>query len=149
MSLQPGARLEAAAQERQAAPVQPRERQQHRARHRSDGQQDAGQRHARGPGRMQRHRMRDVNAGQHGGVIRSLILEADHACLDCGGRCDHRQRRPPSAGVAVYVIGHALVKVALFRCVGIVLHRLHSVNESWLHGRGKPGSLAGGGADGP
>jgi multicomponent Na+:H+ antiporter subunit D len=41
------------------------------------------------------------------------------------------------AGVAVYVIGHALVKGALFLCVGIVLHRLHSVNESWLHGRGK------------
>ncbi len=41
------------------------------------------------------------------------------------------------AGAAVYVIGHALVKGALFLCVGIVLHRLHSVNETWLHGRGR------------
>jgi multicomponent Na+:H+ antiporter subunit D len=41
-------------------------------------------------------------------------------------------------GVAVYVIGHGLVKAALFLCTGIVLHRLGSVNESWLHGRGRP-----------
>jgi multicomponent Na+:H+ antiporter subunit D len=42
------------------------------------------------------------------------------------------------AGAAVYVIGHALVKAALFLCTGIVLHRLGSVNEPWLHGRGRP-----------
>ena len=41
------------------------------------------------------------------------------------------------AGAAVYVASHALVKAALFLCVGIVLHRLGSVNESWLHGRGR------------
>jgi multicomponent Na+:H+ antiporter subunit D len=41
------------------------------------------------------------------------------------------------AGVALYVIGHALVKAALFLCVGIVLHRLGSVNESRLHGQGR------------
>jgi multicomponent Na+:H+ antiporter subunit D len=41
------------------------------------------------------------------------------------------------AGAAVYVIGHALAKAALFLCVGVVLHRLGSVNESWLHGRGR------------
>jgi multicomponent Na+:H+ antiporter subunit D len=41
------------------------------------------------------------------------------------------------AGVAVYVIGHALIKGALFLCAGIVLHRLRSVNESYLHGRGR------------
>jgi multicomponent Na+:H+ antiporter subunit D len=41
------------------------------------------------------------------------------------------------AGTAVYVVGHALVKAALFLCVGIVLHRLGSVNETWLHGRAK------------
>jgi multicomponent Na+:H+ antiporter subunit D len=41
------------------------------------------------------------------------------------------------AGTAVYVAGHAFVKAALFLCVGIVLHRLGSVNESWLHGRGR------------
>jgi multicomponent Na+:H+ antiporter subunit D len=35
------------------------------------------------------------------------------------------------------VIGHGLVKAALFRCIGIVLHRLGSVNETWLHGRGR------------
>ncbi len=42
------------------------------------------------------------------------------------------------AGVAVYVAGHGLVKAALFLCVGIVLHRLGSVNETWLRGRGRP-----------
>jgi multicomponent Na+:H+ antiporter subunit D len=41
------------------------------------------------------------------------------------------------AGAAVYVIGHALVKAALFLCTGIVLHRLSSVNEPHLHGRGR------------
>ncbi len=41
------------------------------------------------------------------------------------------------AGVAVYVVGHALLKAALFLCVGIVLHRLGSVNETALHGRGR------------
>ena len=41
------------------------------------------------------------------------------------------------AGAAIYVAGHALVKAALFLCTGIVLHRLGSVNETWLHGRGR------------
>jgi multicomponent Na+:H+ antiporter subunit D len=41
------------------------------------------------------------------------------------------------AGAAVYVIGHGLVKAALFLCTGIVLHRLGSVNETWLHGRAR------------
>lgn len=41
------------------------------------------------------------------------------------------------AGAAFYVLGHAMVKGALFLCAGIVLHRLHSINETWLHGRGK------------
>jgi multicomponent Na+:H+ antiporter subunit D len=41
------------------------------------------------------------------------------------------------AGVAVYVIGHAMVKSALFLCTGIVLHRIGSVNETWLHGRAR------------
>jgi multicomponent Na+:H+ antiporter subunit D len=40
-------------------------------------------------------------------------------------------------GVAVYVVGHALVKAALFLCTGIVLHRLGSVDETRLHGRGR------------
>ena len=42
------------------------------------------------------------------------------------------------AGAAVSVAGHAMVKAALFLCTGIVLHRLGSVNETWLHGRGRP-----------
>jgi multicomponent Na+:H+ antiporter subunit D len=41
------------------------------------------------------------------------------------------------AGTAVYVIGHGLVKAALFLCTGVVLHRLGSVNETWLHGRAR------------
>jgi multicomponent Na+:H+ antiporter subunit D len=41
------------------------------------------------------------------------------------------------AGAAWYVVGHAFVKGALFLCAGIVLHRLRSVNETWLHGRGR------------
>src|ERR1700729_2833629 len=41
------------------------------------------------------------------------------------------------AGVALSVLSHAFVKGALFLGAGIVLHRLRSVNESWLHGRGR------------
>jgi multicomponent Na+:H+ antiporter subunit D len=41
------------------------------------------------------------------------------------------------AGTAVYVIGHGFVKAALFLCTGVVLHRLGSVNETWLHGRAR------------
>jgi multicomponent Na+:H+ antiporter subunit D len=41
------------------------------------------------------------------------------------------------AGAALSVLSHAFVKGALFFGAGIVLHRLHSVNESWLHGRGR------------
>ncbi len=41
------------------------------------------------------------------------------------------------AGAAIYVAGHGLLKAALFICVGIILHRLGSVNEPWLHGRGR------------
>ncbi len=41
------------------------------------------------------------------------------------------------AGAAVYVAGHVMVMAALFLCTGIVLHRLRSVNETWLHGRGR------------
>jgi multicomponent Na+:H+ antiporter subunit D len=47
------------------------------------------------------------------------------------------------AGTAVYVAGHGLVKAALFLCTGIVLHRLGSVNETWLHGRGRPLRITG------
>ncbi|HTU73048.1 MAG TPA: complex I subunit 5 family protein [Trebonia sp.] len=40
-------------------------------------------------------------------------------------------------GAAVYIIGHALVKAALFLCTGIVLHRLGTVDEVRLHGQGR------------
>jgi multicomponent Na+:H+ antiporter subunit D len=48
------------------------------------------------------------------------------------------------AGAAVYVAGHALLKAALFLCTGIVLHRLGSVNEAALHGRGRLLRVTGG-----
>ncbi|MBD0420152.1 NADH dehydrogenase [Streptomyces sp. TRM S81-3] len=38
-------------------------------------------------------------------------------------------------GVALYVIGHAGVKAALFACTGILLDRFGSVDEHVLHGR--------------
>jgi multicomponent Na+:H+ antiporter subunit D len=41
------------------------------------------------------------------------------------------------------VAGHACIKAALFLGVGIVLHRLHSVNETWLHGQGRRLRLTG------
>jgi multicomponent Na+:H+ antiporter subunit D len=41
------------------------------------------------------------------------------------------------AGEALAVLSHGLVKGALFLGAGIVLHRLRSVNETWLHGRGR------------
>ncbi|MHC3467259.1 complex I subunit 5 family protein [Streptomyces sp. 7R007] len=40
-------------------------------------------------------------------------------------------------GVALYVIGHAGVKAALFACTGILLDRLGSVDEHALHGKGR------------
>jgi multicomponent Na+:H+ antiporter subunit D len=46
-------------------------------------------------------------------------------------------------GAAVYILGHGLVKAALFLCVGIVLHRLGSINETSLHGRGRQLPLTG------
>ncbi|GAC1537624.1 MAG: monovalent cation/H+ antiporter subunit D family protein [Acidimicrobiales bacterium] len=42
------------------------------------------------------------------------------------------------AGAAIYVLGHAGAKAALFLVVGIVLHRLGSVDEFALRGRGRP-----------
>jgi multicomponent Na+:H+ antiporter subunit D len=41
------------------------------------------------------------------------------------------------AGAAIYILGHAFIKGALFLCSGIVLHRVGSVNETWLHGRAR------------
>ena len=47
------------------------------------------------------------------------------------------------AGAALYVLGHGLVKGGLFICTGILLHRLKSVDELELHGRGRSLRLAG------
>jgi multicomponent Na+:H+ antiporter subunit D len=40
-------------------------------------------------------------------------------------------------GVALYVLGHAGVKAALFACTGILLDRYGSVDEQALHGRAR------------
>ncbi len=47
------------------------------------------------------------------------------------------------SGAAMYVIGHGLIKAALFLCVGIVLHRLGSIDETRLHGRARQLRVAG------
>ncbi|MEU2221691.1 complex I subunit 5 family protein [Streptomyces sp. NPDC018347] len=41
-------------------------------------------------------------------------------------------------GVALYILGHAGVKAALFACAGVLLDRFGSVDEHALHGRGRP-----------
>lgn len=41
------------------------------------------------------------------------------------------------AGLAIYVIGHGLIKASLFICAGIFLHRFQSVDEHDLRGKGK------------
>jgi multicomponent Na+:H+ antiporter subunit D len=41
------------------------------------------------------------------------------------------------AGAALYLVGHALVKGALFLCAGILLHRLKDIDVLTLHGRGR------------
>ncbi|MGW2956183.1 complex I subunit 5 family protein [Streptomyces eurythermus] len=41
-------------------------------------------------------------------------------------------------GVALYLLGHAGVKAALFACAGALLDRFGSVDEHSLHGRGRP-----------
>ena len=48
------------------------------------------------------------------------------------------------AGSAVAVVGNALLAGALLLCVGVVLHRLASVNETALHGRGRRLPVTGG-----
>jgi multicomponent Na+:H+ antiporter subunit D len=40
-------------------------------------------------------------------------------------------------GALIYLVGHALVKAALFLAIGVVLHRLESVDRPELHGRGR------------
>jgi multicomponent Na+:H+ antiporter subunit D len=40
-------------------------------------------------------------------------------------------------GLAIYVLGHAAVKGALFLCAGVLLNTRGSVDEAELHGRGR------------
>jgi multicomponent Na+:H+ antiporter subunit D len=47
------------------------------------------------------------------------------------------------SGAALYVAGHGLIKAALFLCAGMLLHRLQSVDELKLHGRGRELPLVG------
>jgi multicomponent Na+:H+ antiporter subunit D len=42
------------------------------------------------------------------------------------------------SGLAAYVVGHGVVKAALFMGAGILLHRFASVDELELRGRGRP-----------
>lgn len=41
------------------------------------------------------------------------------------------------AGTALYVVGHGLVKGALFLTAGVLLNRFASVDENYLHGKGR------------
>jgi multicomponent Na+:H+ antiporter subunit D len=47
------------------------------------------------------------------------------------------------AGVAVFIVGHGLVKAALFMVCGVLLHRFRTVDEYDLHGRGREVPVAG------
>jgi multicomponent Na+:H+ antiporter subunit D len=47
------------------------------------------------------------------------------------------------AGAGLYLVGHGLVKGSLFLCAGLLLHRLGSVDEHELRGRGRPLRLLG------
>ena len=40
------------------------------------------------------------------------------------------------AGVALFVLAHALLKGALFMCAGVLLHRWGTVDIAALHGAG-------------
>jgi len=42
-----------------------------------------------------------------------------------------------TAGAALYILGHAFVKGALFMCAGLFLHRFGSVDEIELRGKGR------------
>ncbi|MFH8345235.1 complex I subunit 5 family protein [Streptomyces sp. NPDC018045] len=48
-----------------------------------------------------------------------------------------------TSGTALYVLGHAGVKAALFAAMGILLDRFRSVDERELHGRGRELPLVG------
>ncbi len=42
-----------------------------------------------------------------------------------------------TSGAALYILGHAFVKGALFMCAGLLLHRFASVDEAELRGKGR------------
>ena len=73
-------------------------------------------------------------SGTSSGCSRSP-RSATRGCSSPGSRCSTPAR--PGGHGAVRGLAIAFVKAALFLCVGIVLHRLRSVNETWLHGRGR------------
>ncbi len=41
------------------------------------------------------------------------------------------------AGFVIYALSHGFIKGGLFLCAGILLHRLQSIGEDYLHGRGR------------
>lgn len=81
--------------------------------------------------------------GRRGDVLVPAAHQTPAGVLD--GRphraVPHRRRgvlTPASdGGVALYILGHAGVKAALFACAGIVLDRFGSVDEYALHGRAR------------
>jgi multicomponent Na+:H+ antiporter subunit D len=73
---------------------------------------------------MQRHLKRLL---AYSTIAHTGLFLATLGLLDPGG----------TAGVALYVLGHAGVKGALFLLAGIVLNRYGSVDEISLHGRGR------------
>ncbi|MBN9110847.1 MAG: NADH dehydrogenase [Pseudonocardia sp.] len=73
---------------------------------------------------QQRHlkRLLAYSTIAHGGLFLVALATADAAA---------------TAGVLVYVVGHALLKGALFLMAGAVLNHYGSVDEHELHGRGR------------
>ncbi len=103
-----------------------------------------------------------ASVGSHAAGLRLVLLGLGAATALLGALMCHRQRHlkrllafstishagmmlggivasdsKELAGVALYVVSHGLVKGALFLCVGILLHRLQSVDTLALRGRGR------------
>jgi multicomponent Na+:H+ antiporter subunit D len=79
---------------------------------------------------VQRHvkRLLAFSSISHVGMFVCGVAMLDHEAL---------------AGVATYVLGHGLVKAALFMCAGVLLHRFETIDEFDLHGRGRDLRAAG------
>jgi multicomponent Na+:H+ antiporter subunit D len=67
-------------------------------------------------------RLLALSTVSHSGLVLCAIGTGSHVAL---------------AGAAVYVVAHGLVKAGLFMCAGLFLHRLGSVDEIDLHGKGR------------